>query len=236
MKYLRYFIIVFISSVIALQAFFFIQILAWQWVNPTVTAFQLAERHRLCGWSIPYIHPCEIKREWIEFKKIPKHLKRAITISEDSDFYRHPGFEAQAMKDAWERNQKFNIQVTHRNLSYAWNQFNGDSQKRIQNSSKDARFPGKTYHRREEKGIDVMCAISLLKQLRREDIDAVILASIDADLEPALEEGLETFPHKVIETTSWYHPNREGGKNRIGSKVGAWNTGLPLWIFRSVLE
>ena len=73
MKYLRYFIIVFIASVIALQAFFFLQILVWQWVNPSVTAFQLAERHRLCGWSIPYIHPCGIKREWVEFEKIPKH-------------------------------------------------------------------------------------------------------------------------------------------------------------------
>ena len=108
MKYLRYFIIVFIASVVALQAFFFLQIVAWQWFNPSVTAFQLAERHRLCGWSIPYIHPCGIKREWIEFEKIPKHLKRAITISEDSDFYRHPGFEPQAMKDAWDRNQKNN--------------------------------------------------------------------------------------------------------------------------------
>jgi monofunctional biosynthetic peptidoglycan transglycosylase len=108
MKYLRYFIIVFISSILALQVFFLLQIVTWQWVNPSVTAFQLAERHRLCGWSIPYIHPCEIKREWIDFEKIPKHLKRAITISEDSDFYRHPGFEPQAMKDAWDRNQKNN--------------------------------------------------------------------------------------------------------------------------------
>jgi hypothetical protein len=71
MKYLRYFIIVFISSILALQAFFFLQIVAWQWFNPSVTAFQLAERHRLCGWSIPYIHPCGIKREWIEFEKEP---------------------------------------------------------------------------------------------------------------------------------------------------------------------
>jgi monofunctional biosynthetic peptidoglycan transglycosylase len=106
MKYLRYFISVFLLSILALQAFFFLQILAWRWVNPPITAFQLAERHRLCGWSIPYIHSCEIKQEWIEFKKISPYLKRAITISEDSDFYRHVGFEPQAMKDAWDRNQK----------------------------------------------------------------------------------------------------------------------------------
>ena len=42
----------------------------------------------------------------MEFKKISPYLKRAITISEDSDFYRHSGFEPQAMKDAWDRNQK----------------------------------------------------------------------------------------------------------------------------------
>ncbi len=106
MKYLRYLVLVFVLSVLALQVFFFLQIFAWRWINPSVTAFQLAERHRLCGWSIPYIHPCDIKQDWIEFKKISPYLKRAITISEDSDFYRHPGFEPQAMKDAWERNQK----------------------------------------------------------------------------------------------------------------------------------
>jgi monofunctional biosynthetic peptidoglycan transglycosylase len=106
MKYLRYFISVVLLSILALQAFFFLQILAWRWVNPTVTSFQLAERHRICGWSIPYIHDCGLKQEWVEFKKISPYLKRAITISEDSDFYRHSGFEPQAMKDAWNRNQK----------------------------------------------------------------------------------------------------------------------------------
>jgi monofunctional biosynthetic peptidoglycan transglycosylase len=106
MKYLRYFISVVLLSILALQVFFFLQILAWRWVNPSVTSFQLAERHRICGWSIPYIHNCGLKQEWVEFKKISPALKRAITISEDSDFYRHSGFELQAMKDAWDRNQK----------------------------------------------------------------------------------------------------------------------------------
>lgn len=106
MKFLRYFFTAIVLSILALQLFFFVQILAWRWVNPSVTSFQLAERHRICGWSIPYIHDCGIKREWVEFKKISPYLKRAITISEDSDFYRHMGFEPQAMKDAWNRNQK----------------------------------------------------------------------------------------------------------------------------------
>ncbi|MBU3599710.1 monofunctional biosynthetic peptidoglycan transglycosylase [Polynucleobacter sp. 30F-ANTBAC] len=106
MKFLRYFFTAIVLSILSLQLFFFIQILAWRWVNPSVTSFQLAERHRICGWSIPYIHDCGIKREWMEFKKISPYLKRTITISEDSDFYRHMGFEPQAMKDAWNRNQK----------------------------------------------------------------------------------------------------------------------------------
>ena len=106
MKYLRFLISVVLLSILALQAFFFLQILLWRWVNPTVTSFQLTERHRICGWSIPYIHDCRLKQEWVEFKKISPYLKRAITISEDSDFYRHSGFEPQAMKDAWNRNQK----------------------------------------------------------------------------------------------------------------------------------
>lgn len=106
MKYLRYFLTVFFLAFLALQAFFFVQIISWRWVNPGSTAFQRAERYRLCGWSIPYLDQCEMKQEWVEFKKISPYLKRAITISEDSDFYRHAGFEPQAMKDAWSRNQK----------------------------------------------------------------------------------------------------------------------------------
>lgn len=106
MKYLRYFLTVFLLAFLALQVFFFLQILSWRWINPDSTAFQRAERYRLCGWSIPYLHQCDVQREWVEFKKISPYLKRAITISEDSDFYRHAGFEPQAMRDAWSRNQK----------------------------------------------------------------------------------------------------------------------------------
>lgn len=108
MKYLRYFLTVFFLAFLALQAFFFLQIFSWRWINPDSTAFARAERYRLCGWSIPYLDKCEIQHEWVDFKKISPYLKRAITISEDSDFYRHAGFEPQAMKDAWDRNQKNN--------------------------------------------------------------------------------------------------------------------------------
>jgi uncharacterized LabA/DUF88 family protein len=196
------------------------------------------------GDRVRQINPADFAEQLINFRNQVRYQEEAFQLVDVKVFRGLPNANAdpegnrlnQSQKSRWERKREFNVQVTHRNLSYAWNDFDANSRKRIQNSPNASRFPGKTYHRREEKGIDVMCAIALLKQLRREEIDSVILASIDADLEPALEEGLESFPEKFIETTSWYHPHREGGRNRIGSKVGVWNTGLPLWIYKSVLE
>ncbi|MGL5826751.1 MAG: hypothetical protein ACRCYU_18365 [Nocardioides sp.] len=38
-----------------------------------------------------------------------------------------------------------------------------------------------------------MCALALLRQARRPDVDLVILASLDSDLTPALDE----VPHRA---------------------------------------
>ena len=106
MKYLKYFVTSILVGILLLQGYFFVQILIWRWVNPSATAFQNAETYRLCGLTLPIVKTCQVRSEWVEFKKISPYLKRAITISEDSDFYRHSGFEPQAMKEAWERNQQ----------------------------------------------------------------------------------------------------------------------------------
>jgi uncharacterized LabA/DUF88 family protein len=42
---------------------------------------------------------------------------------------------------------------------------------------------------KQEKGVDVLCALAVVRQARLEDIDLVILASHDTDLIPALEEA-----------------------------------------------
>jgi hypothetical protein len=132
----------------------------------------------------------------------------------------------QIQKSLWEQQGKGQLEIVHRDLSYRWEE----------NSHQGLRKRPKNYLSREEKGIDVLCAIAVLRYLQDPQIDAVILASIDSDLEPALEEGLRLAPNKILETLSWHLPAAPGGKNRIGAKLGIWNTGLPEAVYRRVLD
>lgn len=191
-----------------------------------------------------HINPGNFAQLLIEFRNKISQTQNYLELSEVLVFRGLPDANAdprenrsnQSEKSRWERRTDFKVTVFHRNLSYKWNELDPISGIRTRNDSDHPKFPGKTYSRREEKGIDVMCAIALLRSYRNPQIDAVILASIDADLEPALEEAKTSNPHKIIETTSWFHPTKPGGKNRIGAKLGIWNTGLPSWTFKLVLE
>jgi len=49
-----------------------------------------------------------------------------------------------------------------------------------------------------------MCALAVLRHARRQDIDLVILASLDSDLIPALDEVVSIG--QKVETISWWSP------------------------------
>jgi len=92
-----------IAGIVAMQVYFFLQIAAWQFINPSTTTFMRAERWRLCGlnfWS------CKVDRKWVGYDDISRNIKRAVIASEDADFVNHPGYELDAMLDAWERNKQ----------------------------------------------------------------------------------------------------------------------------------
>lgn len=55
----------------------------------------------------------------------------------------------------------------------------------------------------EEKGIDVLCALAVVREAQNANIDLVILASQDTDLVPALNEAI-AYRSAKIETCSWY--------------------------------
>lgn len=59
---------------------------------------------------------------------------------------------------------------------------------------------GRTW-RAEEKGIDVMLAVDVVKGAYLDEFDTAAVASADTDLRPALEEVLQTG--KRVETASW---------------------------------
>lgn len=103
MRWAGYLIACVAAGILAMQAYFFLQIAAWQYVTPSSTSFMRAERWRLCGVKV---WNCEIDRRWVPYEQISRNLKRAVIASEDADFVNHPGYEIDAMLDAWERNKK----------------------------------------------------------------------------------------------------------------------------------
>ena len=64
--------------------------------------------------------------------------------------------------------------------------------------------PGHRTWRAEEKGIDVMLAVDLVRGAYLDEFDAAVVASADTDLLPALEEALRAG--KRVETASWSGP------------------------------
>jgi uncharacterized LabA/DUF88 family protein len=96
-----------------------------------------------------------------------------------------------------------------------------------------ANASSKGYVVKREKGIDVLCALAVVRNAQSPDIDLVVLASHDSDLEPALEEAVLLSPETRIETASWFNPSTKKGWIRLNPRVST-----PIWnnrLGRSIL-
>ena len=100
----------------------------------------------------------------------------------------------QAQKSEWERDRR--VKVTLRPLKYKY-EWTVDGHKATDSGGVPIVIS------KSEKGIDVLCALALVREAQDPRIDLVILASQDTDLEPALDEAL-TLGKAKIETASWY--------------------------------
>ncbi|MGF1661652.1 MAG: hypothetical protein ACFCVG_04150 [Kineosporiaceae bacterium] len=80
---------------------------------------------------------------------------------------------------------------------------------------------------KREKGIDVLCALAVVREAQRQETDLVMLASTDSDLEPALDEALNLACAK-IETCSWYEPDQRHRCKELRPALPRriWNTRL----------
>lgn len=96
-----------------------------------------------------------------------------------------------AHKSEWTRDRR--VKVNYRPLRYYWDHQLGD-------------------FRKQEKGVDVLVALRVVKAAEVSDFDIVILASHDTDLEPALEDAVERGSI-AVETAAW-----KGGK-RLASRL-----------------
>lgn len=126
-----------------------------------------------------------------------------------------------AQKSAWERDPR--VEVTHRSLKNKVAR-NGDGAK-VKDESGDYIIESK-----QEKGIDVLCALALVQQASRNDIDLVILCSQDTDLEPALDMVL-TERSAQVETFAWFDPKQFWSKSIRPSKGNIWNTRMDQAAF-----
>jgi len=122
----------------------------------------------------------------------------------------------QAPKAQWERDRR--VEVTLRPLKYSYQR---DLDGQIATDT-DGR---KLVTGKAEKGVDVLCALALVREARREDVDLAILASQDTDLEPALDEALGLQSAKV-ETFTWTDPSRRTRQLRPSGGRTIWNTRL----------
>jgi monofunctional glycosyltransferase len=101
-KMLLWLIVVTFTVVLAVQAYFFLQI--WWWVdhNPESTSFM---RHQLV--LMQQKNPkARLQQKWVPYERISNHLKRAIIASEDSNFSEHEGVDWEALQKAYEKNAR----------------------------------------------------------------------------------------------------------------------------------
>lgn len=112
-------------------------------------------------------------------------------------------------KQQWEETSNGTVKVTLRPLKYT----------RINLPD------GTTRTIAQEKGIDVLCALTLVRLAQSGDYDVVVLASRDTDLAPALDEANRHGQAK-IEAVKWYDPTQKHTHGRIKTETRVWTTNL----------
>ena len=143
---------------------------------------------------------------------------RGLPIPEDDpDAYRRN----QEQRAAWERGHHGVVNVTLRPLKYSWDYVNGN------------RVPVRSS--RQEKGVDVLCALTLVELARSRAYDVVVLASRDTDLAPALDAAAATAGAKV-EAAKWYDPAAGWTRGNIKTNRRLWTISMTRRHFMGSLD
>jgi len=131
-----------------------------------------------------------------------------------------------AQKSEWERDRRVN--VIYRPLKYYYKR---DTSGSILLDSNGKSIIDKV----EEKGIDVLCALAIVREARDANNQLVIVASQDTDLIPALNEAIVQNGAK-IETCSWFSGNASWSHEIRPEKRKIWNTRLDGTNFSRSLD
>ena len=143
---------------------------------------------------------------------------RGLPIPEDDpDAYRRN----QEQRAAWEQGHHRVVNVTLRPLKYSWDYVDG------------SRVPVRSS--RQEKGVDVLCALALVELARSRAYDVVVLASRDTDLAPALDAAAATAGAKV-EAAKWYDPAAGWTRGNIKTNRRLWTVSMTRRHFMGSLD
>ena len=121
-----------------------------------------------------------------------------------------------AQASHWSRDPR--VTVLHRPIKYTFEHQEWDP------SSKTIK-PLAKISKRQEKGVDVLCALQLVKAALNPEIGYVILASQDTDLVPALDEVI-SLRKANAETAAWYLPGDHRSREIRPELKAIWNTRL----------
>ena len=77
-------------------------VLYWKWNDPGTTRFM-----EIRLGELQVRNPgAQLKQQWLPYRQISPHLKRAIIAAEDAKFVDHEGFDWDGIQKALEKNQK----------------------------------------------------------------------------------------------------------------------------------
>ena len=92
----------FVLAVVAVQLWFFSQVLYWNRFEPASSAF-MEQRLEALRAKNPR---ARLRHQWIPYARISAHLKRAVVAAEDARFLDHEGFDWEAIQQAMARNER----------------------------------------------------------------------------------------------------------------------------------
>lgn len=100
LRWIWYAVALALASIIAVQFWFLVHIGYWVDQNPESTAFMRA-RLEILREDDPN---ARLAHQWVPYRSISAHLKRAVVAAEDAKFTSHHGFDWEEIQRAHERN------------------------------------------------------------------------------------------------------------------------------------
>ena len=91
-----------VLAVIAVQLWFFSQVLYWNRFEPATSSF-MDRRLEALREKNPR---AKLRHQWVPYARISPHLKRAVVAAEDARFLDHEGFDWEAIQQAMARNER----------------------------------------------------------------------------------------------------------------------------------